>query len=34
MPLGKNVLINMPHILIFIAAFGIASMVGRPAKEA
>jgi hypothetical protein len=33
-PLVKNVLVNMPHILIFIAAFWIASTVSLPAKEA
>jgi hypothetical protein len=33
MPLLKNVMINTPHILIFIAAFWIASTVSLPAKE-
>jgi hypothetical protein len=30
LPLGKNVLINLPHILIFIAAYYIALRVGKP----
>ena len=30
----KNVLVNTPHIPIFIAAFWIASTVSSPAKEA
>jgi hypothetical protein len=33
MPLLKNVMINTPHILIFIAAFWIATTVSLPAKE-
>ena len=33
-PLVKNILVNTPHILIFIAAFWIASTVSLPAKEA
>jgi hypothetical protein len=31
--LTKNFLVNLPHILIFIAAFLIAARVGRPATE-
>jgi hypothetical protein len=34
MPPFKNILINTPHILIFIAAFWIASTVSRAAKQA
>lgn len=30
MPLAKNVLINLPHILIFIAAYWIALRVDKP----
>lgn len=29
-PLGKNILINLPHILIFIAAYWIALRVDKP----
>ena len=32
-PLTKNILVNMPHILIFIAAFWIASTVSLPGSE-
>jgi hypothetical protein len=32
-PLTKNILVNMPHILIFIAAFWIASTVSLPGFE-
>jgi len=31
--LGVNVAVNLPHILIFIAAFLIAAKVGVPTKE-
>jgi hypothetical protein len=34
LPLVKNLLVNTPHILIFIAAFWIATHVSLPAKEA
>jgi len=33
MPLTRNILINTPHILIFIAAFWIATHVSLPNKE-
>jgi hypothetical protein len=33
-PLVKNILVNTPHILIFIAAFWIATHVSLPNKEA
>jgi hypothetical protein len=33
MPLARNILINTPHILIFIAAFWIATHVSLPNKE-
>ena len=33
MPLVKNILVNTPHILIFIAAFWIATHVSLPNKE-
>jgi hypothetical protein len=33
MPLVKNLMINTPHILIFIAAFWIATHVSLPNKE-
>jgi hypothetical protein len=32
-PLMKNVLVNLPHILIFIAAFWIAATVSLPSGE-
>jgi hypothetical protein len=32
-PLTRNLLVNMPHILIFIAAFWIASTVSLPGSE-
>ena len=32
-PLTKNILVNMPHILIFIAAFWIALTVSLPGSE-
>jgi hypothetical protein len=32
-PLVKNILVNTPHILIFIAAFWIATHVSLPNKE-
>jgi hypothetical protein len=32
-PLIKNILVNTPHILIFIAAFWIATHVTLPSKE-
>jgi len=34
MPLVKNILVNTPHTLIFIAAFWIATHVSLPNKEA
>jgi hypothetical protein len=34
LPLVKNILVNTPHILIFIAAFWIATHVSLPVKEA
>jgi hypothetical protein len=34
MPLVKNILVNTSHILIFIAAFWIATHVSQPNKEA
>lgn len=33
MPLVKNILVNTPHILIFIAAFWIATHVSLPNEE-
>jgi hypothetical protein len=32
-PVSKNILVNMPHILIFVAAFWIASSVSRSNTE-
>jgi hypothetical protein len=33
-PIKGNILVNLPHILIFIAAFGIAAKVSRNTGEA